>query len=60
MVFLTAKEGYLFAYTKLAECYRYGQGVEKDINEAINWYKEAVKEGIIDAKFELSLLFASV
>ena len=33
------------AMLELGDCYRYGRGVGKDVNEAITWYFDAVKHG---------------
>lgn len=40
----------------LAECSRYGQGVEVSLDKAVNWYKVAAAQGNIKAQTELKLL----
>lgn len=37
----------------LAICYEQGRGVEKDIDKAIAWYRQAAEQGHRDAQFEL-------
>ena len=36
---------FIAAYVPLAKCYENGEGVDKDINKAIEWYKKAAEEG---------------
>lgn len=47
---LAAKQGFAIAQHNLAVCYEKGQGVEKDINKAIEWYKKAAQQGFESAK----------
>ena len=37
--------------------YRSGDGVEKDLTEAIKWFKKAAEQGHEDAKWELANMY---
>ena len=41
---------------RLAECYEKGQGVPKDMDEAIRWYRKAAEQGNKDAEKRLEVL----
>ncbi len=42
---MAAENGFATAQVNLAECYKKGKGVEKDLDEAIYWYQKAAKQG---------------
>lgn len=39
--------------------YYYGEGVEKDIEQAMEWWKKAMKNGHVDAAYRLSEISTS-
>ncbi|HZF69964.1 tetratricopeptide repeat protein [Sulfuricurvum sp.] len=39
--------------------YFYGEGVEKDIDQAMEWWKKAMKNGHVDAAYRLSEIATS-
>ena len=41
---------------RLRNCYENGEGVEKDIHEAVKWYRKAAEKGSISAKEALQNL----
>ncbi len=56
----------LAAYQRNAEAqfylgmiYFYGEGVEKDIDKAVEWWKKAMKAGHVDAAYRLSEIATS-
>lgn len=56
----------LAAYKRNAEAqfhmgmiYFYGEGVEKDIPQAMEWWKKAMKNGHVDAAYRLSEIATS-
>ena len=44
------------AQTSLAHKYALGKGVEKDMNEAVRWYRVAGNQGEAEAQFNLGIL----
>ncbi|MGS0972751.1 MAG: SEL1-like repeat protein [Candidatus Izemoplasmataceae bacterium] len=44
---------------RLGRIYQYGHGVEKNINEALNWYKKAAIQNYKEACFKLGILYSS-
>jgi hypothetical protein len=51
-----AEHGDVFAQFVLAKRYHNGEGVDKDIAQALKWYRAAAKAGHIEAQFELAAL----
>ncbi|MCI2056586.1 MAG: hypothetical protein LKJ86_05500 [Oscillibacter sp.] len=51
-----AKLGDALAYTNIGYLYEKGQGVKKDVNEALNWYRMAAMAGEDRAKAALNRL----
>ena len=51
---ITAKQGNVNAQYNLGWCYEYGEGIGKDIFEAIKWYKKAAELGN-DSAYKLLL-----
>ena len=43
----------------LGMIYFYGEGVEKDLNQAMEWWKKAMKNGHVDAAYRLSEIATS-
>ena len=48
-----AEQGYTRAVVILAYCYKYGQGVEKNLPEAVKLYTQAAEKGNADAMYNL-------
>lgn len=42
-----AEQGNAEAQYSLGVCYRCGDGVEKNLEEAIKWYKKAAEQGVV-------------
>lgn len=41
----------------LGLCYFYGNGVEKDLSEAVKWYRKAAVQGFADAQYNLGICY---
>ncbi len=54
-----AEKGYLPAMVKLAECYRTGQGIKHNVNEAVKWLEKAANLGSFPAGNELGKMYLS-
>ncbi len=52
-----AHSGCAEAQALLAEMYRYGNGVERDLQEALKWYKAAAEKGEMDAQYCLADMY---
>ena len=50
-----AEQGYTPAQTWLGSCYRMGEGVDQDFDEAVRWYRDAVTQGYADAEYLLGV-----
>lgn len=50
-------ESFAPAVRKLANCYLIGDGVEKDLDEGINWLKYASGRGDMDAAHQIALIY---
>lgn len=48
-----AEQGNAEAQYSLGVCYRCGDGVEKNLEEAIKWYKKAAEQGYARAQHNL-------
>jgi len=46
-----AEVGYVFAFTRLANCYLEGIGTDPDTRLAFNWYQKAADVGIAEGQF---------
>ena len=53
-----AKEGNVYAQTKLGNLYRKGEGVSKDLVKAVAWYQKAADQGNADSQYNLGLHYA--
>lgn len=51
-----AKQGDVNAQLNLGLCYFYGNGVEKNLSEAVKWYRKAVNQGNAQAQNALRKL----
>jgi TPR repeat protein len=51
-----AEQGDVNAQWCLAVCYEKGNGVKKDLTNAIEWYTKAAEQGDKEAQDKLSLL----
>jgi TPR repeat protein len=54
---LSATQGEELGQFVLGECYRYGYGVAKDRNLAIEWLKKSANQGYVRAQAELAEVF---
>jgi TPR repeat protein len=52
-----AEVGYAPAQCALGDCYAYGHGVPKDVDEALKWYRKSADQGNGAAQFELGLAY---
>ena len=52
-----SEEGDVFAQYKLAKCYRYGYGIEKDPEKALDIYRKAAELGYADAQNTVGFLY---
>ncbi len=55
-----AELGNVEAQYKLADCYRYAIGVEKNLAKAVEFYQKAAEQGDEDAALELEYFYNSV
>ena len=58
-IFQWANQGDVFAQYYLGSCYANGDGVEKDMLEAIEWYRKAADQGDADAQYNIGLCYAN-
>ncbi|MEG2219471.1 MAG: tetratricopeptide repeat protein, partial [Muribaculaceae bacterium] len=54
-----AKQGNLEAQNFLGCCYSTGEGVAKDIEQAVYWFRKAAEQGFATAQFNLGLCYQS-
>lgn len=54
-----AEQGDVVAQYNLGWCYRRGEGVEKNNEEAVKWYRKAAKQGYEEAQYELGGCYAN-
>src|ERR1700739_3141167 len=54
-----ASAGNIEAQFKLAQAYQFGLGVEKDLYEAVRWYRMAANSGNPSAQNNLGYLYAT-
>ena len=52
-----AEQGYADAERDLGNCYRSGDGIEKQAEKAVYWYERAAKQGDAEAQFYLALVY---
>jgi len=53
-LWLAAQQGDAEAQFKLGDALEYGKGIYRDTEEAIYWFRQAAKQGHIQAKYQLS------
>lgn len=53
-----AQKGFPGAMYRLAQMYRYGDYVDRDLEKAVEWYKNSTSAGSVDAAYGLAQLFA--
>ena len=60
-IFLLWKEAGLKGHTRaqfyLGTCYDFGLGVEKNIEEAFNWYLKAAKKGHMESQYNIGFCY---
>jgi TPR repeat protein len=54
-----AMQGDLGAQNNLGVCYEYGDGVQKDLQQAVDWYEKAAQKGYPAAQYNLGGSYAS-
>ena len=54
---ISAKRGEAEAQYNLANCYANGEGIDKNINEAVNWWHKAAEQGLAKAQYNLGLCY---
>lgn len=52
-----AEEGFTAAKCRVAECYLYGYGINKNEEAAFKWYNEAAQEDSVDAMYAIGLFY---
>lgn len=52
-----AEQGLPVAQCNLGVCYKYGNGVEKNLEETIKWYTKAANQGYAKAQYYLALSY---
>ena len=52
-----AEKGVVEAQYNLGVCYEFGKGVEKDLSEAVKWYRKAAEQGDAMAQYNLGILY---
>lgn len=55
-----AKAGFPSAQCTVGLKYRFGDGVEEDLNEAIKWFKRSANQGHVDAQRNLGDIYAAI
>lgn len=55
---LAAQAGDADAQYELAEIYRFGKGVEVDIQSSLSWLKLAANQGLADAQYNLGVMYS--
>ncbi|MGN0884524.1 MAG: caspase family protein [Candidatus Spyradosoma sp.] len=54
-----ANRGEAWAQYNLGLCYKFGNGVEKDLREAVRWFRRAAEQGDAQAQFNLGACYAN-
>jgi uncharacterized protein len=54
---IAANGGHTRAQFYLGTCYDFGNGVNKDIAEAFNWYLKAAKKGKMEAQYNIGFFY---
>ena len=52
-----AEKGDAEAQFNLAQCYRFGWGVEPDKAKAVYWYRKAAEQGLKEAQYNLGVCY---
>ena len=52
-----AEEGAADAQYDLGALYMYGEGLEKDAEEGVKWYRKAAEQGLADAQYDLGMCY---
>jgi len=55
-----AERGDAAGQTYVGMMYQYGQGVDKNSNEAMNWYKKAARQGYLPAQYCLGMIYREI
>ena len=54
-----AERGEAWAQHNLGVCYDNGDGVEKDLREAVRWYRKSAEQGLAAAQYNLGVCYAN-
>ena len=54
-----AEQGDAQAQYNLGNCYAFGKGVEKNLSEAVKWWRKAAEQGDAQAQFNLGVCYAN-
>ena len=54
---LAADQGHAEAQNNLGEMYHDGEGVDRDLAEAVKWYQKAAENGFVEAQFDLACMY---
>ncbi len=57
MVSKSSREWYEGAIYSLAQFYKNGKEIEKDLEKSFYWYQKAAENGFIKAQYDLALLY---
>ncbi|MGL4860784.1 MAG: tetratricopeptide repeat protein, partial [Enterobacteriaceae bacterium] len=55
---MAAEAGNSIAQNNLGAAYTHGYGVEKDLQQAFNWYQKAAQQGYVLAQYNLAAAYA--
>jgi len=55
----SAEQGYAPAQYALGLCYKYGDGIKKDLYKAVEWFTKATEQGHASAQYCLGVAYAS-
>lgn len=59
LVSIKAEQGYMVAQFNLGECYFNGHGVEKNLEQAVSWFRKAAEQGYPAAQYWLGKYYCS-
>ena len=57
MFLKSAQQGYNLAYFSLAKCYELGNGIEEDLDLALEWGEKAAMCGDSDVQYEVAKMY---
>ncbi len=57
--FIAEREGLAWAQCNLGGCYYKGNGITKDVKEAVKWWRLAAKQGLPQAQYNPGVIYAN-